>query len=85
MGCIKKRINPVVTDHVNRSFTADFTKMVVMAVFIAYTTSIIAGFRFEVYWKIILDYDSKGELRNIFMDVCKELGVAELALETTKM
>jgi len=32
MGCAKKRINPIVANHVNRNFTADFTKAVIKAV-----------------------------------------------------
>jgi hypothetical protein len=32
MGCAKKRINPTVANHVNRNFTADFTKAVIKAV-----------------------------------------------------
>jgi hypothetical protein len=32
MGCAKKRINPTVANHVNRNFTAEFTKAVIKAV-----------------------------------------------------
>jgi hypothetical protein len=32
MGWAKKRINPTVANHVNRNFTADFTKAVIKSV-----------------------------------------------------
>lgn len=32
MGCAKKRINPKVTNHVNRNFTTEFTKAIIKAV-----------------------------------------------------